>query len=200
MVIILCPIYRTPGLKAPWSVQYNWRQDPWGHILSHCRSECWWLLACVSRPPCFSHDLFIDIDNQSCPMKHPAKSHERMIHFSNEFSKCLSIIDKIKSDTCHLSLVIFKREHIQHQFCEENRVCKLFILARWGWDKWPSLPKRLFRTLSLEQKHMAFNSNFTEICSQLSNQYSSVGSDNDLSLIRRQTIIWANNLIDAHMH
>ena len=39
-----------------------------------------------------------------------------------------------------------------------------------------------------------FDENFIEICSPGSNQeYSSIGSDNGLALVRQQAIIWTND-------
>ena len=44
-----------------------------------------------------------------------------------------------------------------------------------------------------EWKVLYFDSNFTEVCSQESNeQYSSIGLDNGLAPIRLQAIIWTN--------
>ena len=53
----------------------------------------------------------------------------------------------------------------------------------------------------LELKCMNFDSNFTEVCSQGSNQqYSSIDSDNVLAPARRQAIIWTNEGLSTDAH
>ena len=54
----------------------------------------------------------------------------------------------------------------------------------------------------LEWKCTNLDLNFTEVCSQWSNQqYSSIGSDDGLAPAMQQVIIWTNDgqIIEAHM-
>ena len=54
----------------------------------------------------------------------------------------------------------------------------------------------------LEWKCMNFNQDFTEVYSQRSSQqYSSIGLDDGLALVRPQAIVWTNDgeFIDAYM-
>ena len=55
-------------------------------------------------------------------------------------------------------------------------------------------PNDTFQMNFLERKCVNFDSDFTEVCSQWSNeQYSSIRSDNGLAPARRQAIIWTND-------
>ena len=61
--------------------------------------------------------------------------------------------------------------------------------------KWPPISRQQFQGHSLEWKYIYFDWNFTEVCSQGSNQqYSSIDHDNGLALSRRQAIIWTDDV------
>ena len=67
------------------------------------------------------------------------------------------------------------------------------VLTHWGRNKMAAIFQTTFSNAFFEWKCMNFDWNFTEICSQGSNwQYYSIGSDNGLSLTRRQAIIWTS--------
>ena len=68
-------------------------------------------------------------------------------------------------------------------------------LTHWGREKWTPFRRRHFQMHFLEWKCINFYYNFTQVCSQWSNeQYSSTGSDNGFAPSRRQAIIWTNDV------
>ena len=69
--------------------------------------------------------------------------------------------------------------------------------------KWPPFAWRHFQLQFLELENKKFDLDFTEVCSQLSNQqYYNIGSNNGLAPARQQAISWTNDgcFTDAYMH